>query len=139
MKIKSEKGMTGVDLSIAIIIIILFISLISTLIYNYSKNSKELSRKSVATSIIIDVLEYAKSTEYQNLTQENIDNYCLAKAQDGYKLTATLEELTDIDAKKVIVIVKYMVNKEEKSLEIYTTVKNSNNIEIQEPIWSTED
>ena len=137
MNFKSEKGITGVDISVAIIIIMLFVSLISTLIYNYTKNSKELNRKSVATNIIVDVLEYAKSIDYDSLDQQTLNNYCSGKQEQGYRINAALEELAD--EKKVIVKVTYTINKDEQNLEIYTIIKNPNVTEKEGPIWNIND
>lgn len=137
MNFKSEKGITGVDISVAIIIIMLFVSLISTLIYNYTKNSKELNRKSVATNIIVDVLEYAKNINYDTLDQETLNSYCTSKQEQGYSINATLEEL--IDEKKVTVKVTYTINKDEQNLEIYTIIKNPNIAENEGPVWNVND
>ena len=49
MKIKSEKGFTGVDITVAIIVILLFMSLISIIFFNITKSAKTIDRKSEAT------------------------------------------------------------------------------------------
>ena len=138
MNLKSEKGITGVDVSVAIIIMMLFVSLISTLIYDYAKNSKELNRKSVATMIIVDVLEHAKNVDYESLNQEELNNYCTSKQEQGYKIEARLDEVTD-DEKKVTVTVTYIINKTEQKQEIYTIIKNSNIVQNEETVWNVND
>ena len=40
MKIKSEKGIVGADIAIAVVVIFIFVSLISILIYNINSLSK---------------------------------------------------------------------------------------------------
>lgn len=143
MNIKSEKGITGVDISVSIIIILLFVSLTSTLVYNYAKNSKEVQRKSIATDMIIDILEYSKSSNYDDLTNEYVQNYIANNEKfqkNGYKVSTTIENYlatSGEESKKVTATVQYLVNKAEQKLEIYTIIKDTNitnNI-----IWNTND
>lgn len=143
MNIKSEKGITGVDISVAIIIILLFVSLTSTLVYNYAKNSKEVQRKSVATDMIIDVLEYAKASSYDDITVAYMQNYINNNEKfqkNGYKILVTVENYSETsgeESKKITTTVKYLVNNVEEELEIYTIIKDTNitnNI-----IWGTND
>lgn len=143
MNIKSEKGITGVDISVAIIIILLFVSLTSTLVYNYAKNSKEVQRKSIATDMIIDILEYSKSSNYDDLTNEYVQNYIANNEKfqkNGYKVSTTIENYlatSGEESKKVTATVQYLVNKVEQKLEIYTIIKDTNiNNNI---IWNTND
>ncbi len=149
MNIKSEKGITGIDISVAIIIILLFVSIIATLIYNYSTTSKEINRKSTATYMIIDILEHAKSIDYASLTNEEVKNYIATEdkfKEQGYMITSKVEDCTQLLGeeatedilKKVTANVKYLVNGEEKELQIYTIVKN--NLYVNEiPLWDTRD
>lgn len=155
MNIKSQKGITGIDISIAVIIILLFMGLIATLIYNYTQNSSEVKRKSNATYIIIDVLEYAKNLNYSELNEENINNYqknkfLNDKKYEGYLVETKVEDCSEIFGensedvfKKVTVTVKYQVKKNENKLQIYTIIKNTNYIQDEEeksiPVWSVDD
>lgn len=131
MNIKSEKGITGVDISVAIIIILLFVSLTSTLVYNYAKNSKEVQRKSVATDMIIDILEYAKASNYDDLTVAYMQNHINNNEKfqkNGYKVSVTVENYSETsgeESKKITATVKYLINKIEETSEIYTIIKNT--------------
>lgn len=53
MKFYSEKGYTGVDIAISVIVIFIFVSLISFLIYRFNSSAKEVELKSEATSIAL--------------------------------------------------------------------------------------
>ena len=78
MKFKSEKGFTGIDITIALIIVLLFMSLISVLLFNITKSSKSIERESEATYIATAIIESFKSKNYEDikLTSEvNITNY----------------------------------------------------------------
>ena len=44
MRIKSEKGITGIDITVSIILITLFVSLIATLMYTTNKNASTMER-----------------------------------------------------------------------------------------------
>ena len=51
MKLKDNKGVTGIDVAIATLILIAFVSLITGLFYNLTSTSKRIERKSTATSL----------------------------------------------------------------------------------------
>ena len=55
MNVKSQKGFTGIDITIAIIVITLFVSIISVVFYNITISSKKVERKTEATYIAQDV------------------------------------------------------------------------------------
>ena len=50
MDIKSQKGITTIDVTISIIIITLFVALIATLMYMIRSNSNTIERKAEATN-----------------------------------------------------------------------------------------
>ena len=154
MKIKSESGVTGIDISVAIIIILLFVGLITTLIYNYTQNSKEIERKSTATYMIIDILEYAKNSGYDTINQETMDNYINNQNgndkfnKSGYQVSCDVKTSNDLfgaDAedvmKKVTAKVQYSVNGKEQALDIFTIIKNPNYVrpsdDDEKPLWNT--
>ena len=47
MNIKNEKGYLGTDITVAIIIILLFISVTSSIFFNLTKSSKGIERESL--------------------------------------------------------------------------------------------
>ena len=81
MKLKDNKGVTGVDVAISLVIIIIFVSFIAALFYNVSTTSKRIDRKTTATNLAVEVIEAMKSvgceqlasnTEETELTTENM-------------------------------------------------------------------
>lgn len=68
MNLKNNKGVTGVDIAISIVILIIFVSFIAAMFYNLSKSSKELERKTTATNLAIEIIETMKITEFDLLT-----------------------------------------------------------------------
>ncbi|MBR3002025.1 MAG: hypothetical protein IKF38_00395 [Clostridia bacterium] len=67
MNIKNEKGYLGTDITVAIIIILLFISVTSSIFFNLTKSSKGIERESQATYIASEVIESVKLIPYSNL------------------------------------------------------------------------
>ena len=73
---KSEKGFTAIDVSIAIILIFIFVSILAVLFFQYNNSSQELERKSQATYYAISEIEKIKNSnfeEYLGMGNANID------------------------------------------------------------------
>ena len=66
MKIKEEKGFTAVDVSIAIIVIFIFTSILAVLFFQYNNSSQELERKSQAIYYAISEIEKIKNSDFDN-------------------------------------------------------------------------
>ena len=71
MNFKNNKGYTGIDISIAMIIILIFIPTIFGIVYNLQKTRARTERKAVAINIATDVLEIAKSLNYSEVFISN--------------------------------------------------------------------
>ena len=149
MKIKNNKGFVGVDTSIAIIILLIFIPTITAMIYNINKENKNVERKSQALNFAVNVMETAKVIGTKDLTLENMEkeitNLYSAEIQqnsnttDGiiniskddvnYNLTITIQDYNEIDdtvaqnkAKQVKVIVTYLSGGKEQKIELSTAI-----------------
>lgn len=66
MYIREEKGITGIDIAISIILITIFIAMIGNLIANINLNSQSTERKTIATSYAVQEIEKIKSLGYIN-------------------------------------------------------------------------
>lgn len=75
MNIKNEKGITGIDLTIAVIVVMLFVSLITTLYINIYNSSMTTKRKTTANSYINEIFTEIKKADFAKITtkQEAID------------------------------------------------------------------
>ena len=60
----SDKGFTTAEIIISIIIIIIFTSIITSTFYNYYVSIQSKNRKTVATNIIIDIIEKVEMIKY---------------------------------------------------------------------------
>ena len=67
MKLKNNKGFTGVDVAVSLVILLIFISFVAALFYNVSNTSKRIERKTQATNIAIEFIEAMKATPFETL------------------------------------------------------------------------
>lgn len=67
-KFKKNNGFAGIDISISMIIILIFIPTIFGIVYNIQKINADVKRKSVAVNIATNVLEIVKSENYSDIT-----------------------------------------------------------------------
>lgn len=68
---KKNNGFTGVDISISIIVILIFVPTIFGVAYNIQKTNAGIERKTNAVNIATDVLEIVKSEQYSDITVSN--------------------------------------------------------------------
>lgn len=149
MKIKNNKGFVGVDTSIAIIILLIFIPTITAMIYNINKENKNVERKSKALNFAVNVMETAKGIGMKDLTLENMEKEItnlysteiqqnsnttdgiinISKDDVNYNLTITIQDYNEIDdtvaqnkAKQVKVIVTYLSGGKEQKIELSTAI-----------------
>ena len=144
MKIRNERGFTGVDISIAVIIIFIFVSLITTLFFRYSNASKALEHRTDATYIAIDEIEKMKNINFANIENVNKNTKSITvndeqinindlndgsgeEVEEGYFRKILIEDYNDIDStkqeklvKRITVIISYMFNGKKQTVELST-------------------
>lgn len=130
---KSEKGYTGVDIAISIVVLFLFISLISTLSYHVNSSYKEIELKSKATEIAIIEIEKMKSKTWEEITTEDISYRETVEVQEGYFRTIIVRDYHDLDTsknsdviKKITVQIQYMFKGKQEMIEISTLIAKEN-------------
>ena len=139
MKIKSNRGATGVDIAVAVVIIMIFVSFIAGLFYNVASTSKKVERKSAATNLAIKVIEAMKITEFEelettenaendnfvDLTSDEINQLINEKLPNGYKVSIYIEDYNNENIIKIIKAkVTYRIGKNTEDVTIETLVKN---------------
>ncbi len=130
MNLKSEKGATGIDITIATIIIGLFIGLIASLMYGINKSSKDIERKTEATNYAISEIEKLKAENFDTLESKQTSGYI-----DGtpYYKTIKVIDYADLEEnqgqdkergliKKVTVEISYKSGNEDKKVELSTAL-----------------
>lgn len=94
MKLKNNKGIGLSDTIIAIAIFILFSGAIISVSYNIYIQSNFIKRNDTATNFIVELFEYAKTQNVENIDNEALTSYIHEK----YKDTITLiSDETDPD------------------------------------------
>ena len=132
MKIKSEKAFTGIDITIAIIIITIFVAIISVLFYNINFSTEKSERKSKATYYAIDEIEKIKIMDFSEICAKEEELECQnVQLDEGYYKTIEIldykdtieneEEKDDIlenMVKIAKVTISYKAGKNEEKVEI---------------------
>lgn len=67
MNLRNNKGYTGVDISVAMIIILIFIPTIFAVVNNIQRLNAKAERQANAVNIATDILEIAKSINYDGV------------------------------------------------------------------------
>ena len=142
MKVKSEKGITNIDITVSIILITLFVAIIATLMYNINANSGSVERRSIATNYAINEIESLKAQNFDDLEETGETNEFEDILENGKttgyakKITiidyANLEENKDDDTivpglvKKVTVEISYKDGNTTQTVDLSTVItKNS--------------
>ena len=139
MNIKDNKGVTGVDVAVAIVVKIVFLSIITAMFYNVSTSSKNVSRKAEATHIAVDVIEKMKQAEFgdlevtgetrQKLSETSIPTLTDYTVANPYDVEITVEDYKDGNAVKIITAyVTYKVNKKDEEVKIQTLKKSDESV-----------
>jgi len=66
-KLKSQKGITGIDLTISLIVIMLFVSIIATLSVKVSSSLASKRRIDIATNCMTEIIEKLDSMSYTDV------------------------------------------------------------------------
>ena len=127
MNIKSEKGVTGIDITVATLVITIFISLIGILMYSSNINSQKIARRTEATNYAVNLIEEIKGTsfnEVQEVSGEYIDNtpYYKKVEVEDYKDINNSTEIERGIIKKVTVKVSYKEGKNTQEIELSTII-----------------
>ena len=146
MNIRKENGVTGIDISIAIVVLFIFVSLIASLIYNYNVSVKESTRKTQALNLAIDEIEKVKKngfSKYETLNSKSttyedgttIENNRSIEGNEGFFKTIEITDYTDIEGneneqkdivKRVTVIISYKSKGELQEIKLSTLLTKEN-------------
>jgi len=140
MLIKEEKGFTGIDIAISLIVITIFISIIANLIANINLTAQDTNRKTIATSYAVQEIEKIKAQGYS----DSYDSKGIAKEEvlkeediyNGSEFTGYNKKIVIRDyvlvvndttkksniVKEITVNISYKVGNKEKNVKISTYV-----------------
>ncbi len=147
MLVKDEKGLTGVDITISIIVMTIFMAMIANLIVNIKLNTQDIKRKSTATSYAVQEIEKIKAQGYINdYDSMGINSEETLKDEDiynnsefsGYHKKVTIKDYvlvinnntkTKDIVKEITVEISYKLGSKDKKIVISTYVSKENDDE----------
>ena len=149
MRIRSEKGFTGIDIAVSIVLVFIFSALIATLSFRISSTSKELEHRVDATYHAIDEIEKIKGWSFNDLIGKNanstditINNETIPInesgpgtqiGETGFYKKKLIKDYHDIDqtktpdvVKKVTVIISYQFKGQTEEVKLSTIFVREN-------------
>ena len=107
MKFKSKKGLAGIDMVIAVIAVIIFSTLIVSLIYYNAMENVKVTKETLAMIYITEVFENVGIADYYEITQDNISNLIPENVYNsGYEVDVSVEKPNIENAEEQDVIKK---------------------------------
>lgn len=134
MRMKSEKGYTGIDIAISVVVLFIFISLIATLSYSINSSSKEIELKSKATEIAVDEIETIKNKSWESIMTDNISTQePVELEEEGYYKEIIVQDYKEINdnameglVKKITVRIQYKFKNKQENVELSTIITKEN-------------
>lgn len=136
MNIKSEKGITAINIATAVVILFIFVSIIATIIYSANSLSRELEIEAKATEYAVAKIEDLKNQDFERYFMKAENAKQEEKLGDNGQFTrkVTIQDYKEIDPnvfenilKIVTVRVEYRFQGKDKSVELSTTVSRDSN------------
>ena len=131
MKIKSQKGYTGIDIAISVVVLFIFVSIIATLSYNFNSSAKQIELEAKATQIAVNEIEKMKNIDFEEI-KDISGKYAdmeEIEIEEGFYKNIIIQDYADIEnnkipglVKKVTVQIKYMFKTEEQVVELSTVL-----------------
>ena len=133
MNVKSEKGYTGVDIAISIVVLFIFVSLIAMLSYHLNSSAKEIELKAQATEIAVEEIEKLKNVSFDRIDDSNTPEISEIPEQRGFYKNVQVEDYADIESnkdseivKRVIVTIQYNYKNVPQKIEL-STIRSKEN------------
>ena len=106
-KFRSEKGIAGIDIGIAVIVIFMFVSAIAVLIASYNSRKKQIELKAESVYIAVNEIEQMKNmdfSDFEGMTKTTIydksgNSMVLQPVNEnpGFSKTITVEDYNEIN------------------------------------------
>lgn len=115
---KKDKALAGIDMIIAVIVVIIFSTLILSLITNNALENVKTAKESMAMIYITEIFENIAIEKYENVTEDNINKFIPEQALiDNYRVEMKIEEnineIPEDIIKKVTITLFYEINEKE--------------------------
>lgn len=121
MKILDNKGVTGIDLTISIVVLSIFSGLIITLMSSIYKNSIEIQKSANAMAYATIVLEKVDEKSFEEVDENflnTLKNNGEVEIAEGYTINFSIDTVKENLMKKVTVKIFYDISGEQKSIVI---------------------
>lgn len=121
MKLRSNKGITGIDLAIAIIVLATFTGVIITLMSNIYRNSIDIQKNANAMAYATIVLEKVDEKAFEEINADFVNTLKDSgevEISSDYIINFSTEVLEENLIKKVGVKVSYDINGEQRTITI---------------------
>lgn len=130
MNIRSEKGITNIDITVSIILITIFVTIIGTLAYSINSNTMAMEKRTEAINYAINEIEKLKATNIDELESMEVSENI---GSTGYYKKITVTDYADFEknqgkgivrnlVKQVKVEISYKQGKETKTIDLSTLI-----------------
>ncbi len=133
MDLKSEKGYTGIDIAISVVILFIFVSMIAILSYRINSIAKETDLKAEATAIAVEEIEKLKNKSFEEISIEPEITLQEIVGKEGFYKSIKIEDYSQIAEGKISGLVKqatvtisYKFKTEEQKVELATIFSKEN-------------
>ena len=113
---RKNNGFVGIDMTIAVMAIIIFSGLIIFLMYNNFLENVKIKREALATIYLTETMENIGIESYDNINIDNKENLISANAiENGYDIQLTISDFYEDDTtkediiKKVVATISYKI------------------------------
>lgn len=120
-KIFNEKGITGIDLTIGIVVLSIFTGVIVSLMLNAYSTSIEVKKSANAMAYATIILEKVDEKSFEDVNDgfvAYLENLGEVDINEDYTITFNTEVLEEDLFKKATITVSYDVNGEQKEITI---------------------
>lgn len=84
ISLKQNKGISMTDITIAVIILLMFVGVIGRLFYNIALNNIKIEENAIATYYVVKLAEDIDKMSYNQVTKQNLD--ALISSEEEYNL-----------------------------------------------------
>ena len=134
-KLKSQKGIAGINIAVGIIVLFMFVSFVAVIFYNTNSSSKEIELKSKATNLAVTGIEEMKAKGYEAI--KDLRKGAIYEEKDieeGFHRIIQISDYADEDeenrvagiVKKVNVQIQYMFKGQKEQVELSTMLTKEN-------------
>lgn len=97
-KLKQQKGIVVSDAIVAILIILLFAGIITSIMVNITLESTKIKMNSQQIDFATEIFEYVEGLAYDDVTQDSLINYVNGKNMTVVSAGATIDTVSNTDA-----------------------------------------